>query len=117
MSDYNSQVFDEMVETRVSQLTDLLHPILDELNDRKDGAAAAAVAAAAASAMCKAAADFVAMCFAPDFGSQETQAAVVQVMAEELTKRFLDSTGRVAELTAMAAMRSAFGADFDPEMN
>jgi hypothetical protein len=114
MSDYDKQVFEEMVETRVSQLTDLLHPILDELNDRKDEPS---VAAAAASAMRKAAADFVAMCFAPDFGSKETQAAVVQVMAEELTKRFLDSTGRVAELTAMAAMRSAFGTDFDPEMN
>ena len=113
MSDYDKQVFDELVASHRDKFTAALAPIIEELSEGRGPE----FGSSAAAAMCYSAGAFIAHCFAPDFGSSETQAAVVQVMAEELTKRFLDSTGRVAELTAMAAMRSAFGTDFDPEMN
>ena len=114
MSDYDKQVFDEMVEIRVSQLTDLLRPILDELNDRKDEPS---VAAAAASAMCKAAADFVAMCFAPDFGTGPLRETIINAMTQEIENRFLMETAKVAEITAMAVLDASNGPAFDPEMN
>lgn len=114
MSDYDKQVFDEMVETRVSQLTDLLFPIIDELRAREDEPN---VGAAAASAMCTAAAAFVAMCFAPDFGTGPLRETIINAMTQEIENRFLMATAKVAEITAMAVLDATNGPAFDPEMN
>jgi hypothetical protein len=114
MSNYDKQVFEEMVESFAAELTECVSPVIQSLDERD---ADPSRAAAAASAMCVVAGSFIAACFSPDFGEEETRKMVYETMAIELCKQFEAVTGKVAADTVMAIMRSQFMEGFDPENN
>jgi hypothetical protein len=114
MSNYDKQVFEEMVESFAAELTESVSPVMQSLDERdadpnRSGAAAAA--------MCTVAASFIAACFSPDFGESESRKLVYETMAIELTKQFEAVTGKVASETMMAILRSSLMEGFDPENN
>jgi hypothetical protein len=114
MSNYDKQVFEEMVVSFASKLSDVTAPIIVELQQRdadpnRSGAAAAA--------MCTVAASFIAACFSPDFGDSESRKLVYETMAIEMSKQFEAVTAKVASETMMAILRSSLMEGFNPENN
>jgi len=114
MSNYDKQVFEEMVESFAAELTECVSPVMQSLDERE---ADPNRSGAAAAAMCTVAASFIAACFSPDFGESETRKVVYETMAIELTKQFEAVTGKVASETMMAILRSSLMEGFDPENN
>jgi hypothetical protein len=114
MSNYDKQVFEEMVESFAAELTESVSPVMESLDERD---ADPSRSAAAASAMCVVAASFIAACFSPDFGEEETRKMVYETMAIELAKQFEAVTAKVASETLMAILSSEFMEGFDPENN
>jgi|694.fasta_scaffold09969_24 hypothetical protein len=114
MSNYDKQVFEEMVESFAAELTESVSPVMQSLDERE---ADPNRSGAAAAAMCTVAASFIAACFSPDFGESESRKLVYETMAIELCKQFEAVTGKVASETMMAILRSSLMEGFDPENN
>jgi hypothetical protein len=114
MSNYDKQVFEEMVESFAAELTKSVSPVMQSLDERE---ADPNRSGAAAAAMCTVAASFIAACFSPDFGESESRKLVYETMAIELCKQFEAVTGKVASETMMAILRSSLMEGFDPENN
>ena len=114
MSNYDKQVFEEMVESFAAELTEFVSPVMQSLDERE---ADPNRSGAAAAAMCTVAASFIAACFSPDFGESESRKLVYETMAIELCKQFEAVTGKVASETMMAILRSSLMEGFDPENN
>jgi hypothetical protein len=114
MSNYDKQVFEEMVASFAAELTESVSPVMQSLDERE---ADPNRSGAAAAAMCTVAASFIAVCFSPDFGESESRKLVYETMAIELTKQFEAVTGKVASETMMAILRSSLMEGFDPENN
>jgi hypothetical protein len=114
MSNYDKQVFEEMVESFAAELTESVSPVMQSLDERE---ADPNRSGAAAAAMCTVAASFIAACFSPDFGEDEHRKMIYETMAIELCKQFEAVTGKVASETMMAILRSSLMEGFDPENN
>jgi hypothetical protein len=114
MSNYDKQVFEEMVESFAAELTECVSPVMQSLDERD---ADSSRSGAAAAAMCVVAASFISACFSPDFGEKDTRKLIYETMALELAKQFEAVTGKVASETLMAILRSEFMEGFDPENN